>query len=572
MNSFAHQLRRLTCTLASMSLVAAVACDGKGTGPQNNPPATVTKQTNTDNQTASAGTVVANAPAVVVRDAKGRPVANVSVAFAVASGGGGVTGPTAKTDAQGVARVGSWTLGPSAGANTLSATVETVLSVVFSATGSAGAPASVAKVSGADDQSATVGTSVATAPAVRVTDAYGNPVSGAAVTFAVAAGGGSVAGGSAVADANGVATVGSWTLGTTAGANALSASAGDVAPVTFLATGTVGAPARIVKTAGDGQKARAGTYVLESPVVTVTDAHGNPLADVVVHFTVLSGGGNVEGTPIASNESGEAMLWSWRVGPDLGLNELTASIGGGVPPATFTAMAVGPCDWAADLRWGFAILESLSADDCDLSSFYTDYYSTTVTAPGALFMSMSDPDYTGTINPMLELYDADGKLVAFNDDYAAPDAGFLVLLAPGTYITRATSSQPEQTGTYMVWAQPSSGSIDDCSTAWAVRGVTTTQTLATTDCFEPTGERFSDRVALALEAGEQVTVTMTGAAHLSALLNLYDSGGAVVAQDSAYGGPAEARIIFTATSDGVYVIEALSDRANDTGTYTLSIQ
>ena len=40
---------------------------------------------------------------------------------------------------------------------------------------------------------------------------------GVSVTFAVATGGGSVTGGSATTDATGIATVGSWTLGTTAG-------------------------------------------------------------------------------------------------------------------------------------------------------------------------------------------------------------------------------------------------------------------------------------------------------------------------------------------------------------------
>ena len=49
-------------------------------------------------------------------------------------------------------------------------------------------------LSAGNAQTATVGTAVATAPSVLVTDAYNNPVSGIAVTFAVASGGGSVTG------------------------------------------------------------------------------------------------------------------------------------------------------------------------------------------------------------------------------------------------------------------------------------------------------------------------------------------------------------------------------------------
>ncbi len=61
-------------------------------------------------------------PAVRVADAFDNPVAGVSVTFAVASGGGSITGATQNTDSDGIATVGSWTLGPS-GDNTLTATV-----------------------------------------------------------------------------------------------------------------------------------------------------------------------------------------------------------------------------------------------------------------------------------------------------------------------------------------------------------------------------------------------------------------------------------------------------------------
>jgi len=62
-------------------------------------------------------------PAVVVTDVNGAPVANATVTFAVTGGGGSVTGGTATTSAAGVAQVAAWTLGGSAGVNTLTATV-----------------------------------------------------------------------------------------------------------------------------------------------------------------------------------------------------------------------------------------------------------------------------------------------------------------------------------------------------------------------------------------------------------------------------------------------------------------
>jgi hypothetical protein len=109
----------------------------------------------------------------------------------------------------------------------------------FESSVSAGAAASVTAVDG-DNQVGLPGKAVNIPPAVLVEDAQGNPVPGATVTFAVTGGGGSAAGTSAVTDAAGVARVGSWSLGGTAGANALQASiTGD--DVTFAATGQAAA-------------------------------------------------------------------------------------------------------------------------------------------------------------------------------------------------------------------------------------------------------------------------------------------------------------------------------------------
>lgn len=75
-----------------------------------------------DNQTALVGYATNVRPAVRVTDANNFAVANVSVTFAVASGGGSVQNATVLTNASGVAQVGSWTVGAVAGANSLTAT------------------------------------------------------------------------------------------------------------------------------------------------------------------------------------------------------------------------------------------------------------------------------------------------------------------------------------------------------------------------------------------------------------------------------------------------------------------
>ena len=68
-----------------------------------------------------------------------------------------------------------------------------------------------------DGQTAAAGSTVAIAPSVEVADTFGNLVAGLQVDFQVLAGGGGVTGASAITNASGVATVGSWTLGATGG-------------------------------------------------------------------------------------------------------------------------------------------------------------------------------------------------------------------------------------------------------------------------------------------------------------------------------------------------------------------
>jgi hypothetical protein len=79
------------------------------------------------------------------------------------------------------------------------------------------------------------------APSVVVRDASGAALSGIAVTFAVDSGGGSITGASAVTGSNGIAAVGSWTLGAATGRNILLVTVAGLAPLRIAATATAGA-------------------------------------------------------------------------------------------------------------------------------------------------------------------------------------------------------------------------------------------------------------------------------------------------------------------------------------------
>ena len=109
------------------------------TATEGEPSALLIEPIEGDAQRAPAGSPVPVRPAVrVTRD--GEPVSGIEVTFEITAGGGTVEGATQLTDADGVARVGDWVLGPAAGANRLEASGEGLSGspVVFTAEATAG--------------------------------------------------------------------------------------------------------------------------------------------------------------------------------------------------------------------------------------------------------------------------------------------------------------------------------------------------------------------------------------------------------------------------------------------------
>ena len=161
-----------------------------------------------DAQTAQFSTAVAQRPTVVVRDAQNRPVPLANVTFAVVSGGGSITGAAmVETDTAGVAALpGTWVLGPTPGANSLSASIAgTAVTTTFTAT--ATAPATVLAVT-QQPMAAVSGVAFSQALVVAVRDQFGGLVANATspVTAALISGTGVLLGTTTVNAVNGVAT------------------------------------------------------------------------------------------------------------------------------------------------------------------------------------------------------------------------------------------------------------------------------------------------------------------------------------------------------------------------------
>lgn len=214
-------------------------------------------------------------------------------------------------------------------------------------------PASLARAS-VESQRGTVATSVATPPTVRATSHSGQPVPDVLVSFTAVAGGGSVATSSVRTDPAGLASAGSWTLGTRAGPNELRATAPGLPPVSFHATASAGPAVDLTKVEGDAQEARIGGNVAVPPAVRLADAYGNAVAGVQVTFSVAVGGGSVAGDLAATDTGGIARVGAWRLGLE-GDNALRAEAAG-VAPVTFTAQAFDP--------WSYIVSDE--APECPL--------------------------------------------------------------------------------------------------------------------------------------------------------------------------------------------------------------
>ncbi len=187
-----------------------------------------------DAQTATVGTALQ--PYQVKVTGQGTaPTAGTTVQWAVVSGGGTVSAATSVTDAAGLAEITA-TLSTVIGPQVVRAVAPGLIDslVTFTSTGTADAPALAQKTAG-DGQTGTKALPLPTALAVRVTDQFGNVVAGATVTWTVTNGGGSVSSPTSTTSSAGLATM-TWTLGPSAGANVVTATAAGLTPLTFTAT------------------------------------------------------------------------------------------------------------------------------------------------------------------------------------------------------------------------------------------------------------------------------------------------------------------------------------------------
>lgn len=254
----------------------------------------------------------------------GAGVVGVPVTFSDGGAGGTFTRATVTTNSSGNA-VTSYTLPKTMGSVTITAASTGYTTATFSETAVAGPAANIATVTGFN-QSGTVGTTLPSAIIAKVTDAYGNAVSNAQVTFADAGYNGTFQPNPAVSASNGQAST-TFTLPTTA-VNKLSvtASSGSASPATFPETAVAGAPASLTISAGNKQTGTPGTQLTKALQVAVKDQYGNAVPNVTVSFNDNGGGGKFSTSSPTTNAGGQAGAY-YTLPSVAGTWTITASIG-----------------------------------------------------------------------------------------------------------------------------------------------------------------------------------------------------------------------------------------------------
>lgn len=254
-------------------------------------------------QTGEAGTPLADSLSIQVNDAFGNPVAGAAVTWTTA--GGSLSPATGTTNGTGLART-RWTLGETAGSQTVTASVAGVPDPVsFSATATQG-PTPILVMNRQPSDRVRSGEELNRQPRIQLEDGEGDPLStaGVAVTASLQGGVGTLAG--------------NTTITTSATGRAdftdlvITAPAGDYT-LRFTASGYTSVVSNTIEVSSPAPSASLSTVVADSVLMaagsgttiraTVRDADGQPIPGISVVFASTGSGETLQqpGVPTDAN-------------------------------------------------------------------------------------------------------------------------------------------------------------------------------------------------------------------------------------------------------------------------------
>jgi hypothetical protein len=205
-------------------IIASAAACGSDDSTSPNTPASI-ERVSADSVSTAVGVAMAQPLVVEVVGGDGAPLMNTTVAWRIVDGGGSLSDSSVVTDASGHAQT-TYTPGLTPGFAHVVATTGS-LSSTFTLSLIAGAATSLEKF-GSDSPAAVVGSTLTLS--IKLVDQFGNGIANATINWS--ADGGSVAAATSTTDSTGVANV-TYTLGGTAGTYSLTATFGELPPLTF---------------------------------------------------------------------------------------------------------------------------------------------------------------------------------------------------------------------------------------------------------------------------------------------------------------------------------------------------
>ena len=322
--------RAARAVVMALTAVLTLGCGGgggDGGGGVVNPPvltpSTVTFESG-NSVNGTVGVALATAVAVVVRASDNRPVPRTTVTFSVSAGT--LASTSAQTDDNGRAAVGTWTLGTTTGAQTLTAQAGSANAQLV-ATAAAGAAARLEIVTPLP-ASVRAGALISPPPAVRARDQYNNIVNraGIVVTAILQAGVATLSGTDATTDASGLATFSALTIGgaVSAGVRTIGFTSNGVPAVAATPIALDPGTAATLTLQNVPAIARAGVPIAPGVTVSVTDQFNNPLSRpaTTVTVSVAQGGGAVGGGTASTDTDGRATFPSLSIDGIIGTKQL----------------------------------------------------------------------------------------------------------------------------------------------------------------------------------------------------------------------------------------------------------
>jgi outer membrane autotransporter protein len=255
-------------------------------------------------------------------------VPGTAIAWSVTSGAATLDGSQSSTGADGIARMG-FVFGAQPGPISVRAAAGD-LQVNFSLTvnDNGSGPSIGLRLVGGAGQSGAIGTRADQAIIVEVSDSNGDPVPDRRVDWQVISGSATLDFPSLITDANGRALQ-AFTFGPSAGPILIQASifqgiggTVDIPATSFVPTLTL--------VSGNDQSAPVSTVLPQDFVVAISApaTRAKSLAGVTIRWSVTQGGGSIAAATSVTDANGQS-LNRLTLGPNAGLNQVTASVDGG---------------------------------------------------------------------------------------------------------------------------------------------------------------------------------------------------------------------------------------------------